>query len=239
MVWVRLPRLAARSGRNSCFGLGGKDSPDRFKQAAGVEPVDPFEGGELDGLERPPRAASMDHLGLVQAVVRLGQRAVADASDGRLGTSCGEALGVAQRKGSRTPVAVRRDLPEHHGRGRPHARPPRGEIARDRHLVQQGRGSAHRPRTHGRRPRHDERATTRARRPAQPAPRRRQPRRTSRARLHRLPTDGEQSRTAQGGRPRGPRSKADRAAQRKSPRSPPKSSLRPSTRQTVARSTLA
>ena len=55
------------------FGLGGRDIPDRFEQAAGVEPIDPFECGELDGLEGTPRPTPMDHLGFEQAVDRLGQ----------------------------------------------------------------------------------------------------------------------------------------------------------------------
>ena len=38
-----------------------------------VEPVDPFEGGELDRFEVTPGAASTNHLGLVQADDRLGQ----------------------------------------------------------------------------------------------------------------------------------------------------------------------
>ena len=38
-----------------------------------VEPVDPFEGGELDGLERAPGPAPADDLGLVEAVDRLGR----------------------------------------------------------------------------------------------------------------------------------------------------------------------
>jgi len=55
------------------FGLGGRDIPDGFEQAAGVEPVDPFEGGELDGFERSPRATLMDDLGLEQADDRFGE----------------------------------------------------------------------------------------------------------------------------------------------------------------------
>jgi len=50
-----------------CFG--GWNVADGFEQAAVVEPVDPFEGGHLDGFEAAPRAASVDHLGLVEAVV--------------------------------------------------------------------------------------------------------------------------------------------------------------------------
>ena len=65
-----------------------------------VEPVDPFEAGELDGFERPPGPAPVDHLGLVEAVDGLGQRvvvAVADTADGRLDAGFGQALGVFAR----------------------------------------------------------------------------------------------------------------------------------------------
>ena len=57
-----------------CFG--GWNVADGFEQAAVVEPVDPLEGGDLDGFEAAPRAASMDHLGLVEAVDGLGERVV-------------------------------------------------------------------------------------------------------------------------------------------------------------------
>ena len=46
---------------------------DRFGQRAVIEPIDPFEGGELDRLEALPRAAPMDHLGLERADHRLGE----------------------------------------------------------------------------------------------------------------------------------------------------------------------
>ena len=74
-----------------------------------IEPVDPFERGELDVLEAPPRPTPVDHFGLVEAVDRLGERVViqiADAADGGLDASFREALGVAQRKVLRAPVAV-------------------------------------------------------------------------------------------------------------------------------------
>ena len=51
-----------------------------------IEPVDPFERGDFDGLKRPPWPAPMDDLGLVEAVDGLGECvviAVADAADGR------------------------------------------------------------------------------------------------------------------------------------------------------------
>lgn len=73
---------------------------DGFEQTAVVEPVHPFKGGELDGREAAPRAATVDHLGLEQAD-RLGERVavrVADAADRRLDTRLGGPLGAAQRE---------------------------------------------------------------------------------------------------------------------------------------------
>jgi hypothetical protein len=49
-----------------------------------VEPVHPFQRGELDGFQVSPGTAAPDHLGLVEAVDRLSQgvvEAVADAAD--------------------------------------------------------------------------------------------------------------------------------------------------------------
>ena len=51
-----------------------------------VEPVDPFEGGELDGLERAPGPLPADHLGLEEPDHGLGEGvvvAIANAADGR------------------------------------------------------------------------------------------------------------------------------------------------------------
>ena len=45
-------------------------------EAAVVEPVDPFGGGELDLLDGPPGLAGFDQFGLVEAVDRLGERVV-------------------------------------------------------------------------------------------------------------------------------------------------------------------
>jgi hypothetical protein len=39
--------------------------PDLFKQTTRVEPADPFEVGERDSLEGPPRSTPMDHLGFL------------------------------------------------------------------------------------------------------------------------------------------------------------------------------
>ena len=74
-----------------------------------VEPVDPFQGGELDRLHAAPRAAPMDDLGLEQAVGRRGQGVVAKAAhaaDRGLHACLGEALGIVRREALRSPVAT-------------------------------------------------------------------------------------------------------------------------------------
>jgi len=60
----------------ACFGFGGRDVADRLQQPAIVEPVDPFQGGELDGLERAPWSASVDHLSLVETADGFGESVV-------------------------------------------------------------------------------------------------------------------------------------------------------------------
>ena len=74
-----------------------------------VEPVDPFEGGELDRFEVTLGAALTNHLGLVQADDRLGQRIVvgiADAAHRRLNPGLSQTLGVANRQVLGATVAV-------------------------------------------------------------------------------------------------------------------------------------
>jgi hypothetical protein len=58
------------------FGLGRRDISDRLQQSSMIEPVDPFEGGELDGFEVAPWAAPPDDFGFVEPVDRLGERVV-------------------------------------------------------------------------------------------------------------------------------------------------------------------
>jgi hypothetical protein len=80
------------------LGLSGRDVPDRLEEAVVVEPVDPFEGGELDRFEAAPGATPMDHLGFVKAVDGLGEGivvAVADAADGGL-DACLSKLSTAE-----------------------------------------------------------------------------------------------------------------------------------------------
>ena len=84
----------------SCFGFSGRHVSDWLEEAAVVEPLDPFEGGELDGFKRAPWSTSADHLGLVEAVDALRQSiviTVADAPDRGLDACFGETLSVSNR----------------------------------------------------------------------------------------------------------------------------------------------
>ena len=84
-------------GEISLFGLGGRDVSDGLQKASVVEPVDPFEGRELDGLQRFPGSAPTDDLGLVKAVDGFGERvviAVADSADGWFDASLNQTFGV-------------------------------------------------------------------------------------------------------------------------------------------------
>ena len=71
----------------ACLGFGRRDVADRLQQPAIVEPVDPSQCRELDGLEAPPR--SVDRFG--ESIVV----AVADAADGRLDTGLCKPLGIS------------------------------------------------------------------------------------------------------------------------------------------------
>jgi len=110
LAWFpRRHRGGLKLGVVGGFSLGGRNVADRFEQATGAKPVDPFEGRKLDGLEGPPWTAPMDHLGLVEAIDRLGERVVigvADAADRRFDARRDEPLGVAQRDVLRTSVAL-------------------------------------------------------------------------------------------------------------------------------------
>ena len=74
-----------------------------------VEPVDPLEGGELDGPEAAPRTEATDDLGLEEADHGLGEGIVvrvADAADGRRDAGLGQALGVLDRQVLHPAIAV-------------------------------------------------------------------------------------------------------------------------------------
>lgn len=92
-----------------CLGFRRRDAADGLQQPAIVEPVDPFERGELDGFEGAPRSATTDDLGLVEPVNHFGEGIVvkiADASDGRLDARFGQALGVSNADVLRTSVRI-------------------------------------------------------------------------------------------------------------------------------------
>ncbi len=81
------------------LGFGRGDVSDGLQEPSVVEPIDPFEGGELDGLEAAPWPAPMDHLGLVETVDGFGEGIVigiSDTADRRLDTSFSQALGVVE-----------------------------------------------------------------------------------------------------------------------------------------------
>ena len=91
------------------FVLGRWNVAARGVQPSVVEPVDPFQGGQLDLVEPAPRTATTDQLGLVQADQRFGGRVVegvSDAADAGLGADLGEPLGVADRQVLHTAVGV-------------------------------------------------------------------------------------------------------------------------------------
>lgn len=91
------------------FGFGGRDVSDRLEQTAVIEPVDPFERGIFNRLEGSPGSASMDDLGLVEAVDCLGQSvvvAVADAADRWLDPGLGKPFAVSDRDVLATAIGV-------------------------------------------------------------------------------------------------------------------------------------
>ena len=82
------------------FGFVWRNVSDRLQQPSIVEPVDPFERGELDLFEAAPWPAPPDHFGFVESVDGLGEGvvvAVADAADRRLDAGVLQALRVFNR----------------------------------------------------------------------------------------------------------------------------------------------
>ena len=95
---LRGDRHGLKLGVVGVFCLGGRDVSDRLEKASVVEPVDPFEGGELDGLEGASGSAPVNDVRLEEADHRFGEGvvvAIADAADRGLDAGLGEALGVA------------------------------------------------------------------------------------------------------------------------------------------------
>ena len=62
------------------FGLGGRDIADGFEQASVIEPVHPFQGGELDGPQAAPWPKAADYFGLVEGVDRFCQGVVSPSA---------------------------------------------------------------------------------------------------------------------------------------------------------------
>ena len=58
------------------LGFGRRYVTDGLQESPVVEPVYPFQRRELDGFERAPSCSSMDELGLIEAIDRLGEESV-------------------------------------------------------------------------------------------------------------------------------------------------------------------
>jgi len=59
-----------------CLQIDGWDVAAVFVEAAVVEPVDPFGGGQFDLLDGAPRLSGCDQFGFVQPVDGFGQRVI-------------------------------------------------------------------------------------------------------------------------------------------------------------------
>jgi len=82
------------------FGFGRRDVADGLQEPSIVEPVDPFQGRELDGLEAAPWPAQMDYLGLVETVDGFGESVVigiSDAADRRFDAGFSQTFSVFYR----------------------------------------------------------------------------------------------------------------------------------------------
>ena len=80
--------------------FSGWDPAEFVEESPVVEPVDPFQGGQLQVVEAPPRPQVADEFGLVEADDRFGQGVVlgvASGSDRRDNPVLGEAFGVSDR----------------------------------------------------------------------------------------------------------------------------------------------
>ena len=82
------------------LGFGRGYVSDGLQEPSVIEPIDPFQGGELDGLEAAPWPAPVDHLGLVETVDGFGEGIVigiSDTADRGLHACFNQALGVFDR----------------------------------------------------------------------------------------------------------------------------------------------
>jgi hypothetical protein len=89
--------------------LGGWQVVGSPVETAVVPPLDPFAGGQLDLLQRAPRAAATDELCLVETIHGLGQGVVigvAAGTHGADGAGLGQAFGVADGQVLDAPVGM-------------------------------------------------------------------------------------------------------------------------------------
>ena len=78
---LRCHRRFSQHGVVAFLGCSRRDVADGLQQPATIEPVDPDQGGELDGLEASPLPARMDHFCCEESVYRLGENVVVGVSD--------------------------------------------------------------------------------------------------------------------------------------------------------------
>jgi hypothetical protein len=94
------------------FELCGRYIVEVAVQAAGVVPVDPAQGGQLDvldGLPRPGAGGAVDRFGLVLAVHRLSESVVETVTDGPdrgHGTDLSETLAIPNGRKLRPRIGV-------------------------------------------------------------------------------------------------------------------------------------
>src|ERR1700677_4393808 len=110
-IWFKLCRHGRlfQHGVVALLGFGRRYVADGLQEPPVVEPVDPFQRRELDGLEAAPWSAPMDHLGLVETVDGFGESVVigiSDAADRRLDASFSQAFGVFDRDVLAPPIAM-------------------------------------------------------------------------------------------------------------------------------------
>jgi hypothetical protein len=78
-----------------------------------IEPVDPFQGGDLDVVDGAPRPSAFDQFGLVEAVDRLGQGvgvAVTGGSDRGVDPRLGEPFGEPPTRADPDPKSETAEL---------------------------------------------------------------------------------------------------------------------------------
>ena len=89
-----------------CLSFCRRDIPDGLQQSVLVDPSHPFQGGQSHRFFGFPRCATVDQLGLIQAIDRLGQGvvvAVAFAAHRRRDAGLGQSVAVADADVLRPP----------------------------------------------------------------------------------------------------------------------------------------